>query len=101
MTKGLSDSKELIRMFFFNLFLITVSPYEQGIVDKKPVGNAQRGLKLVSKIMQNIANHVHFKEQHMLSFNDFLSANFSDGRRYVSTRLLYYYGRVSADPYPY
>ncbi|XP_071790650.1 neurofibromin-like isoform X1 [Asterias amurensis] len=59
-----------------------VSPYEQGIVDKKPVGNAQRGLKLVSKIMQNIANHVHFKEQHMLSFNDFLSANFSDGRRF-------------------
>ena len=58
-----------------------MSPYEQGIIDKKPVGNSQRGLKLVSKIMQNIANTVNFKEQHMLIFNDFLSANFKDGRR--------------------
>ncbi|XP_038058629.1 neurofibromin-like isoform X2 [Patiria miniata] len=59
-----------------------VSPYEQGIIDKKPVGNSLRGLKLVSKIMQNIANTVNFKEQHMVSFNDFLSANFKDGRRF-------------------
>jgi len=38
---------------------------------------------LVSKILQNIANHVEFsKEQHMLSFNDFVRANFEGGRRF-------------------
>jgi len=36
----------------------------------------------MSKILQNIANHVEFsKEQHMLPFNDFLRANFEIGRR--------------------
>ncbi|KFM78372.1 Neurofibromin, partial [Stegodyphus mimosarum] len=50
-----------------------VSPFEMGIVDKQPSGRTKRGLMLMSKILQNIANHVEFsKEQHMLPFNDFL-----------------------------
>lgn len=37
----------------------------------------------MSKILQNIANHVQFsKEQHMLPFNDFLQAHFEIGRRF-------------------
>lgn len=39
----------------------------------------------MSKILQNIANHVEFsKEQHMLCFNDFLRAHFEAGRRFVN-----------------
>ncbi|XP_071038330.1 neurofibromin isoform X2 [Parasteatoda tepidariorum] len=61
-----------------------VSPFEMGIVDKQPSVRTKRGLMLMSKILQNIANHVEFmKEQHMLSFNDFLRANFEHGRRWV------------------
>lgn len=38
---------------------------------------------LLSKILQNIANHVEFsKEQHMLYFNDFLRAHFESCRRF-------------------
>ncbi|RWS29482.1 neurofibromin-like protein, partial [Leptotrombidium deliense] len=61
-----------------------VSPFEMGIVDKQPQPKVKRGLMLMSKILQNIANHVEFsKEQHMLPFNDFLRANFESGRRWV------------------
>lgn len=36
----------------------------------------------MSKILQNIANHVEFsKEQHMIPFNDFLRHNFEAARR--------------------
>lgn len=38
---------------------------------------------LMSKILQNIANHVEFsKEQHMLPFNDFLRQHFEGARRF-------------------
>lgn len=61
-----------------------VSPFELGIVDKQPPSRAKRGLMLMSKVLQNIANHVEFsKEQHMLYFNDFLRQNFETGRRWV------------------
>lgn len=60
-----------------------VSPQEYGIVEKKEIPvSVKRGLMLMSKILQNIANHVEFsKEQHMLCFNDFLRANVEAGRR--------------------
>jgi len=59
-----------------------VSPLEMGIVSKQPPASVKRGLMLMSKILQNIANHVEFsKEQHMVPFNDFLRANFENGRR--------------------
>ena len=38
---------------------------------------------LMSKILQNIANHVEFsKEAHMQCFNDFVRSNFEQGRRF-------------------
>ncbi|XP_071848474.1 neurofibromin-like isoform X2 [Apostichopus japonicus] len=59
-----------------------VSPYEHGIVEPKPSARVERGLKLVSKILQNIANHVYFKEQHMTEFNNFLKDHFKDARSF-------------------
>lgn len=60
-----------------------VSPQEMGIVNKPVPPHIKRGLMLMSKILQNIANHIEFsKEQHMLSFNDFLRAHFEIGRRF-------------------
>ncbi|XP_021921694.1 neurofibromin isoform X3 [Zootermopsis nevadensis] len=60
-----------------------VSPQEMGIVSKQVPPPVKRGLMLMSKILQNIANHVEFsKEQHMLPFNDFLRAHFETGRRF-------------------
>ncbi|KTF96675.1 hypothetical protein cypCar_00009928 [Cyprinus carpio] len=60
-----------------------VSPYEAGILDKKPPPRIERGLKLVSKILQSIANHVLFtKEEHMRPFNDFVKSNFNAARRF-------------------
>ncbi|CAH2003701.1 unnamed protein product [Acanthoscelides obtectus] len=60
-----------------------VSPQEMGIVNKQVPGSVKRGLMLMSKILQNIANHVEFsKEQHMLPFNDFLRSHFEIGRRF-------------------
>lgn len=62
-----------------------VSPYEAGIVDKQPSQRTLRGLMLVSKILQNIANNVEFsKEEHMLPFNDFVRKQFEPLRRWVS-----------------
>ncbi|XP_008206010.1 neurofibromin isoform X2 [Nasonia vitripennis] len=60
-----------------------VSPQEMGIVNKPVPPPVKRGLMLMSKILQNIANHVEFsKEQHMLPFNDFLRAHFEIARRF-------------------
>ncbi|XP_058445954.1 neurofibromin-like, partial [Malaya genurostris] len=60
-----------------------VSPQELGIVGKQVPTQIKRGLMLMSKILQNIANHAEFsKEQHMLCFNDFLRSHFEGGRRF-------------------
>nr|CAH7739336.1 unnamed protein product [Callosobruchus chinensis] len=60
-----------------------VSPQEMTIVSKQVPPSVKRGLMLMSKILQNIANHVEFsKEQHMLPFNDFLRSHFEIGRRF-------------------
>ena len=67
------------------LLLFAVSPCESGIIDQQPTIRMKRGLTLMCKIMQNIANHVLFtKEQHMRPFNDFLKSNFDGGRRQVA-----------------
>ncbi|XP_061381532.1 neurofibromin isoform X2 [Danaus plexippus] len=60
-----------------------VSPQEMGIVSRPIPAHIKRGLMLMSKILQNIANHVEFsKEQHMLPFNDFLREHFEAGRKF-------------------
>ncbi|VDI01747.1 neurofibromin 1 [Mytilus galloprovincialis] len=62
-----------------------VSPYESGIIDEEPSTKVKRGLTLMCKIMQNIANHLLFtKETHMRTFNDFLKTNFEAGRRFFT-----------------
>jgi neurofibromin 1 len=67
---------------------LPVSPYESGIVEKEPTARMKRGLTLMCKIMQNIANHLLFtKEMHMMAFNDFLKANFENGRRSFAFQL--------------
>ena len=71
--------------------IFTVSPNESGIIDQHPTPRMKRGLTLMCKIMQNIANHVLFtKEQHMRPFNDFLKQNFDAGRRYLIRLILVY-----------
>lgn len=72
----------------FYLFSFLVSPFETGIVEHQPSPQVKRGLIQVSKILQNIANHVEFREQHMLLFNDFLRHNFDSGRRSVCLKCL-------------
>jgi len=65
-----------------SVFQLPVSPCESGIVDIQPPPRMKRGLTLMCKIMQNIANHVLFtKELHMRPFNDFLKTNFDAARR--------------------
>ncbi|KAK7086666.1 Neurofibromin 1 [Halocaridina rubra] len=60
-----------------------VSPCETGILDRQPSQQVKRGLMLMSKILQNIANHVEFsKEQHMVPFNDFLRQHFEGARKF-------------------
>ncbi|XP_060809014.1 neurofibromin [Amyelois transitella] len=60
-----------------------VSPQEMGIVSRPVPPAVKRGLMLMSKILQNIANHVEFsKEQHMLPFNDLLRVHFEQGRKF-------------------
>ncbi|XP_077995279.1 neurofibromin-like isoform X2 [Glandiceps talaboti] len=60
-----------------------VSPVEYGILEQQPPPRVKRGLMLMSKVMQSIANHVPFtKQQHMRVFNDFLKTNFESGRKF-------------------
>uniref|UniRef100_A0A8D9APP4 Neurofibromin n=1 Tax=Cacopsylla melanoneura TaxID=428564 RepID=A0A8D9APP4_9HEMI len=60
-----------------------VAPQEMGIISKTVPPPVKRGLMLMSKILQNIANHVEFsKEAHMIPFNDFLRAHFVIARQF-------------------
>ncbi len=52
---------------------VLVSPHEYGIIDLEPTPKMKRGLTLMCKILQNIANNLVFsKEVHMKYFNEFL-----------------------------
>ena len=80
---NLSAVETVIFLRFINPAI--VSPYELGVIERQPSPKARRGLMLMSKILQNIANHIEFsKEQHMLCFNDFLRSNFEKGRIWVT-----------------
>jgi len=76
--------------FTWVVIRLSVSPCESGIVDVQPSPRIKRGLTLMCKIMQNIANHVLFtKELHMRPFNDFLKTNFDAARRFVEPGVLF------------
>ncbi|KAG2156346.1 hypothetical protein DEU56DRAFT_231415 [Suillus clintonianus] len=48
-------------------------------------GVIRRGLMVIAKVMQNLANNIFFaKEAHMLCLNDFLGANIASITRYLS-----------------
>lgn len=69
-----------VRLF---VILKPVSPQEFGVIKEVVPSNIKRGLMLISKILQNIANHVEFtKEPHMMPFNDFLKCHFESARRF-------------------
>ncbi|VDP88265.1 unnamed protein product [Echinostoma caproni] len=58
-----------------------VSPYESGLLDFEPPARVKRGLTLVGKMMQNIANQLLFtKEPHMRVFDSFLKKHFDSCR---------------------
>ncbi|KAI5797697.1 hypothetical protein EDC01DRAFT_36289 [Geopyxis carbonaria] len=54
-----------------------VSPDSEGLIDSVPSKEMRRGLMLVAKIIQNLANNVLFgaKESYMIPLNDFLTGN--------------------------
>jgi neurofibromin 1 len=63
---------------------VLVSPHEYGLVDMEPTPKMKRGLTLMCKILQNIANNLVFtKEFHMKYFNDFLRANLDPATDFV------------------
>lgn len=54
-----------------------VAPDTEGLVASVPTKEMRRGLLLVAKVVQNLANNVLFgvKEQYMSPLNDFLALN--------------------------
>ncbi|KAH8860712.1 Neurofibromin [Schistosoma japonicum] len=60
-----------------------VSPYESGILDFEPPSRVKRGLILIGKMMQNIANQLMFtKEPHMRVFDSVLQKHFETCRQF-------------------
>lgn len=54
-----------------------VAPEVEGLVTTTPSKEMRRGLLLIAKVIQNLANNVLFgaKEPYMFSLNDFLTQN--------------------------
>lgn len=54
-----------------------VSPDSEGLISSVPSREMRRGLMLIAKIIQNLANNVLFgaKESYMMPLNDFLAEN--------------------------
>ena len=52
----MNDSKEGSAMFLRFINPAIVSPYEAGILDKKPPARIERGLKLMSKVKNHFDN---------------------------------------------
>ena len=75
-SKNLKHVGTIVFLRFINPAI--VSPFECGIIDQQITSSKiRRGLMLMSKILQNLANHIEFsKEQHMICFNDFLRGHF-------------------------
>ncbi|KAG8218508.1 hypothetical protein J3R82DRAFT_4145 [Butyriboletus roseoflavus] len=72
------------------IFLRFISPaiVAPEIVDvevPKDDGVIRRGLMIIAKVMQNLANNIFFaKEAHMVCLNDFLTANITNVTRFLS-----------------
>lgn len=54
-------------------------------IPKEDCDVLRRGLKVIAKIVQNLANNIFFgKEAHMTILNDFLEANIANITRFLS-----------------
>ncbi|KAL6045331.1 Ras GTPase activating protein ira2 [Balamuthia mandrillaris] len=91
--KKFPDSRYIVLGGFFFLRFISpaiVSPEAFGVLDalgKKPediTPDVRRGLVLVSKVIQNLANGVEFgeKEEHMTQLNSFIRSNIPEMERF-------------------
>ncbi|KAJ3426082.1 ras gtpase-activating protein [Anaeramoeba flamelloides] len=69
------NSKQVVLAGFFFLRLFCpaiVVPFKYGILDKPVDKEIRRGLVLISKVLQNVANKSGFKDSSMLFMNDLL-----------------------------
>ena len=62
-----------------------VAPEVEGLVDSTPTKEMRRGLLLIAKVIQNLANNVLFgaKEPFMVPLNDFLVQNINSVVAYL------------------
>lgn len=62
-----------------------VAPEIVDIEVPKDDGFIRRGLMIIAKVMQNLANNIFFaKEAHMVCLNEFLKANITNVTRFLS-----------------
>jgi neurofibromin 1 len=62
-----------------------VAPDVEGLVSTTPTKDMRRGLLLIAKVIQNLANNVLFgvKEPYMVPLNEFLAHNVFDITRFI------------------
>ncbi|KRX68358.1 Neurofibromin, partial [Trichinella sp. T9] len=78
---GLLAVGMIVFLRFFNPAI--VSPFEYGLTENYPNANVKRGLMLVSKILQQIANQtISLKESCLQPFNAFIQSKFEPTRRF-------------------
>jgi len=72
--------------FIFLRFIVPAitTPHVYGLFDEPANEACQRNLILLAKVLQNLANEVHFgaKEEHMQKLNDFITENVDALHRY-------------------
>ena len=62
-----------------------VAPETVDVEVPKDDGVIRRGLMIIAKVMQNLANNIFFaKEAHMVCLNEFLKANITNVTRFLS-----------------
>jgi len=75
--------------FIFLRFIVPAitTPHVYGLFDEPANEACQRNLILLAKVLQNLANEVHFgaKEEHMQKLNDFITENVDALHRYFDT----------------
>ncbi|KAL6042352.1 hypothetical protein QOT17_024472 [Balamuthia mandrillaris] len=71
--------RQVVGSLIFLRFLTPalILPHHYGLLNEAPSPTIQRLLILISKVLQNLSNGVHFgeKEDYMASMNDFIDAN--------------------------
>ncbi|KAJ3437774.1 neurofibromin [Anaeramoeba flamelloides] len=84
--KKFPNSKYIVLAGFIFLRFISPAifvPEKMGITDLIPNRESRRGLILISKIIQNIANQKQFKEEEMYFLNDFVEQNSVKVQQYM------------------